>query len=49
MINICELRFISDIGQALSDFGTDWVFIEGIDDAINPVGEQLYAQMMGWS
>lgn len=49
MIEIAEERFIGDIGQALSEFGTDWEFMNDVDDAISPVGEQLYAQMMGWT
>jgi hypothetical protein len=50
MIEICECRFIQDIGQALHEFGTNWVFCNEEDaEAINPVGEQLYAQMLGWA
>lgn len=48
MINIAEARFIEDIGQALSDFGTGWEFTtEETSEVVSPVGEQLYAQMLG--
>ena len=52
MIEICEDRIIQDLGQALDEFGTPWVFVDNssdLADAINPAGEQLYAQMMEWA